>query len=386
MSYRILHTADVHLDRQFSRIGSDASLPERRRRGLRDALTSLGTIAQEQHCDLVSIGGDLYEDNYSTKGTAEFLKTTFASWAPLRVAISPGNHDSFYGSSLWATTDWPDNVHIFRETVFTQLALGDDLFLWGLAHPDDSWTGNPFSGCSLPATGTHIALFHGAETGSRPPDKAIHGPFRAEQIYDTGFSVALCGHYHARRIDQATGLIYPGTMEPLALDETGPRGPVVLEMTGGGRWRCDPLETNRWEALEIAYAVPEGSTFAQLGESVSQAINSGVGNAQGRPPRCLVRVSLNGPAPEIAGGGLHTRGRELEEMILEKTGVAEVSLVDQTRPSSALEELASEPTVRGEFVKEIQARMETASESERPILQSALEYGLAALAGEIPPL
>ena len=89
--------------------------------------------------------------------------------------------------------------------------LTDGVTVWGLAHREPAWQGDPLGGS--PATsesGVHLALFHGAELGSRPEGKSIHGPFHAERIRAAGFAAALCGHYHRRRLDTASGASLPG--------------------------------------------------------------------------------------------------------------------------------------------------------------------------------
>ena len=61
-----------------------------------------------------------------THGTGRFLAETFAAWRPLRVFIAPGNHDPFMPGSLYRTTEWPANVHIFSSPVLG--SLGDAEF------------------------------------------------------------------------------------------------------------------------------------------------------------------------------------------------------------------------------------------------------------------
>src|SRR5437588_12782486 len=100
MSYRILHLADLHLDRAFASMGCHGELARRRRRGLRDALRRAGELAQQHDCGAVTIGGDLYEHERAGFETARFLVETFAAWRPMRVFIAPGNHDPFVPASL----------------------------------------------------------------------------------------------------------------------------------------------------------------------------------------------------------------------------------------------------------------------------------------------
>lgn len=48
-------------------------------------------LVDEQRVDALTCGGDLYEQERFTPDTAEFLSSTFAELAPLRVFLAPGN-------------------------------------------------------------------------------------------------------------------------------------------------------------------------------------------------------------------------------------------------------------------------------------------------------
>src|ERR1035437_10647880 len=113
MTIRLLHLADLHLDRVFAARGCQGELARRRRQGLREALTNAGRLAMEQGCSAVTIGGDLYEHERAGVDTGRFLADTFASWQPMRVLIAPGNHDALLPGSLYRRVEWASNVTIF---------------------------------------------------------------------------------------------------------------------------------------------------------------------------------------------------------------------------------------------------------------------------------
>src|SRR5579864_5514121 len=162
-------------------MGCQGDLARRRRLGLREALRRAGQTAISQGCDAITIGGDLYEHERADLETGRFLAETFAAWRPLRVVVAPGNHDALLSDSLYARVEWPDNVHVFHTTTLEPLQLADGLILWGLAHLDPAWRGDPLDHPPVdhPGSGVHLALFHGAEMGSRPDGKSVHGPFDA---------------------------------------------------------------------------------------------------------------------------------------------------------------------------------------------------------------
>jgi len=375
---RLLHLADLHLDRAFAGMGCHGDLARRRRQGLRDALRRAGGEAQRRDCQVITIGGDLYEHERAGPDTGRFLAETFAAWRPMRVVLAAGNHDALLPGSLYARTEWPDNVHLFTENRLRPLELDEGLTLWGLSHREPAWMGDPLDGEPVGGDGgVHLALFHGSELGSRPQDKSLHGPFRAGAVSARGFAAALCGHYHRRRVDTEARLLYPGSPEPLAFDEESPRGPVVVEVDGAGLVSYEPLDLAAWMA-RTAEADLGGCT--SLTGVVDACCAVAAGAIEGcDADRTMLRLHLSGElAPEVA-----VDIPTVETCVREATGAALVRARDLTLPGLDLEASLADPTARGLFTRELLGAIETAGvdDPERAVLADALRYGLEALAG-----
>ncbi len=374
MTYRLLHTADLHLDRAFAGSGCNGDLARQRRAGLRQALQVMGERAWTEQCQAVTIGGDLYEHERSGVDTERFLQATFEAWRPIQVFIAPGNHDALMPGSLYRRVEWPPNVHIFNEPRLTPVQIDEGLTLWGVGHREPSWMGNPLEGGVDGAPGVHLALFHGAELGSRPEGKGVHGPFRAEQIRERGFSMALCGHYHKRRIDTAAGLVYPGSPEPLTFDESGGRGPVLVEVEGNGTVNCTPVESNTWLALTIGCDVSSCTSTSGVAEAAVHACRMSAPPAE----HLLLRLDLTG----TVDCRLSIDAALLETDVRERTGYPLVQVRDLTRPAVDIDSVSRERSTQGAFVRSILAAREKASaDEELAIIDDALRYGLEALAG-----
>lgn len=377
MSFRLLHVADVHLDRAFASTGCLGPLARRRRQGLRDALRRAGEIAIERRCEAVTIGGDLYEHERAGVDTGRFLAETFASWRPLRVFIAPGNHDALMPASIYRRVEWPDNVHVFTESRLRPVSLDDGLTLWGLAHREPSWTGNPLECDAVDAaSGVHLALFHGAELGLRPEGKSVHGPFHIEQIRERGFAAALSGHYHRRRLDADSGLLYPGSPEPLTFDETGGRGPVVVDVAASGAVTFEPCDVNRWSVHCVTCDITGKTNNAAVIDAVADSCR----RAGAAGDRALVRIDVTG---ELDGPWLDTP--TVEVVVREQCDLATVTMRDLTVPALDLDDLAGEQSTAGAFVRAARTAGDAATargdREEAELLGDALRYGLAALSG-----
>jgi len=376
--FRILHLADLHLDRAFAGTGCQGDLARRRRLGLREALRRAGEAALAQGCEAVSIGGDLYEHERADLETGRFLAETFAAWRPLRVFLAPGNHDALLPDSLYARVEWPDNVHLFRSTSLEPVALDEGLTLWGLAHLDPGWRGDPLDHQPVGGDGgVHLALFHGSEMGSRPEGKSVHGPFDADRIATLGFAAALSGHYHRRRVDTSAGLVYPGTPEPLSFEDEGGRGPVVVEIAERGTVKYEPLSLNAWWTVTTTCDLTGATSFSAVTDRATVAARSAA--TAGPPDRGMVRLELAGElAPEIT-----LDLPSIEMLARDATGLAAVQVRDRSEPVLDLATAASDRTARGAFTREVLAELQAAEgdEREESILADALRYGLQALGG-----
>jgi len=375
MSMRLLHLADLHLDRAFAAMGCQGELARRRRQGLREALTAAGRLAAELGCSAVTIGGDLYEHERAGVSTGRFLADTFASWQPMRVLIAPGNHDALLPGSLYRRTEWPSNVTVFDSPRLEPVELADGITVWGLAHREPAWQGDPLADARVTAgSGVHLALFHGAELGSRPDGKSIHGPFRAEGIRRAGFAAALCGHYHRRRLDPASGLLYPGTPEPLSFDEEGRRGPVLVDVDGRGQVEFTAQETNRWSVSTVECDAGGCGSFESVIDEVTLACAS-VGHDD--PERTMVRVDLVGAIDAAMSLDAYT----VELTVRERLGLATVKVRDLTAPRIDMDAAMAEESTRGAFIRAATAAAAELDADEAAVLDDALRYGLMALSG-----
>jgi DNA repair exonuclease SbcCD nuclease subunit len=373
MSTSLLHIADLHLDRAFAGMGCQGELAIRRRLGLREALRRAGRTAQERGCVAVTIGGDLYEHDRAGADTALFLAETFASWAPMEVLIAPGNHDALLPGSIYSRTQWPSNVRVFDTSEMRPHRIADGLTVWGLAHLEPAWQGDPLA-CPPPDDDVNLALFHGAELGSRPDGKSIHGPFHATDVRERGFAAALCGHYHRRRIDDVAALLYPGSPEPLTFDESEPRGPVLVTVAGDGGVAYEAIDDNRWLARTAPADVTGARSLADVVDAACAA--AGLACAGVDPDRTMLRLDLIGEIDNAVATDSFT----VETSVRDGCGAAAVRVRDLTTPALDAA-VAGDGTVRGAFARAVAEAAAAADADQQAVLEDALRYGLQALGG-----
>src|SRR5438552_35594 len=90
VALRLLHFADLHLDRSFASQRLYGVGAQRRREDLRNALQRIVERAHEAEAELITCGGDLFEHDHVTRDTAAFVVQTpgAATGSPIRVARS----------------------------------------------------------------------------------------------------------------------------------------------------------------------------------------------------------------------------------------------------------------------------------------------------------
>lgn len=338
---KIVHFADLHLDRPFAWAGASGGVAQRRRQGLRDTLLRIADLARDVEADAVFCGGDLYEQEHFTSDTREFLRSTFAALAPIRVFIAPGNHDWYGPSSLYALTEWPPNVHVFRESGFRAVMLGEGLTLWGAAHCAPANTPNFLDGFQVNGAGVHLALFHGAERSSFPAQgerKEAHAPFDAGQILRAGLHHAFLGHYHRPRA--AEYHTYPGNPDPLEFGEDGTRGAVVATITHDG------TVTREWHVVAVtqAHDIEVDVTGCVSMQDVRDRVRALAAGLAG-----VARFTICGELDPVVDLRLD-RVRDLLTQL-----EAHQLRVGALRTGYDLEALQLEQTVKGEFVRDVLA-------------------------------
>ncbi len=354
--------SDLHLDAAFAWAGVQNDAARRRRQALRDTLLRITALATETHADALLCAGDLYEHDRFSPDTAQFLRGTFADLHPMPVFLAPGNHDWHGPRSLYAQVDWTPNVHVFAEDRLAPVPLADGLTLWGAAHRAPANTDGFLDGFHVDRGGVHLALFHGSELGwfaEQEQGKARHAPFDARQIDASGLQHAFVGHYHRPR--DADRHTYPGNPDPLAFGEDGERGAVVATIRDDGSIERERRTVARTRAHDLRVDLTDCASVQEVRARIARAAAGLEG---------VARVTLFGTLRHE----VDLRPRDLSDAApwLEALAVR----VGVLHTDDDLERLAAEPTVRGEFVRDVLAS--DLSEGDR---RRVVATGLRALDG-----
>jgi len=371
MTYRILHLSDLHLDASFAADGVTSGVGDWRRSDLRATIGRILALARERRVDAVTIGGDLYDQEYVLPDTGEFLAQQFARLAPMRVCIAPGEHDPYTTRSLYALTRWPANVHIFAQSQLDPVQLAPDMHLWGAAHPAPQ-DNRVVERARMNEPGINLLLLHAAERAGASSGAEAHFTVDASSVQNAGFDFALLGHRHTAKMwpGETPCCVYPGSPEPLCWDESGGGHNVVLLTVDENQVHPEQLPIAQWRywTTEVDLAECAGP------DEVNQCIQRSLSAAPGGPDeRLICRVILTGvPSFDLdcdaIASALETK--------------AHTQLKARLALRHDLDQLAAEQTVRGLLVRRFQTQLAEARDPEdRRAILKALALALDALDG-----
>lgn len=349
---KIAHFSDLHLDSHFAWAGLDAA--RKRRQSLRNTLERIINLALDEKVDAICCGGDLYEHDRVSPDTGAFLRAQFERAGPTPVFISPGNHDWLGPESLYRRVTWTPNVRIFDGRL-APVALNDGLTLWGGAHLKAAGTAGFVDDFRVDRGGVHLALFHGSASGAFSEDgKQPHAEFRAEQIRESGLNFALLGHYHSPR--DADAFIYPGNPDPLTFGESGPRGLAILTIGSDGTVSIDRRHVAVTKISELEVDVTGCGNKQEVLSRVAEALAGVEGFA---------RVRLHGDLDM----SIDLQPTDVADLPTSLDSKPVVQL--QCRPAYNLAKLSAEPTVTGQFVRDVQGS-ELSDDEKRRVLITGL--------------
>ncbi|MBC5823805.1 MAG: metallophosphoesterase [Candidatus Eremiobacteraeota bacterium] len=368
MPYRIAHIADVHLDASFA--GSGPLFGAKRREQLRAAFERVLGLARVRRVDALCIAGDLYEDGRAGPDRAAYLRRTLGELAPMRVFISPGNHDPYMPSSVYRMLEPPpENVTIFRTRRFAAVELAPSLTLWGSAHERPLDRDPMLGGFRCTGEGTHLLFYHGSDRDRIPPGKEAIAPFTSADIERSGAAHAMIGHFHG--FSHVGRYVYPGSPEPLNSTESGRHTASFVSIENG----CVGLESvdvNHTRYIEEDIDVEGIADAAHLAD----AVRSRLAELVPEPGAVFCRLRLRGIAPPSLDADIDALSREMAQAY----PGTQIDKDFRTFDLDAIEREAA--TVRAAFVKSMRRQLESAAApDERAALEKALDYGLLAFSG-----
>ena len=361
-----LHAADFHLDSPFRSLSPDQAAE--RRQEQRQLLSRLADAVAAHRADLLFLSGDLFDGQRARSETVQILYHTLEE-LEAEVFLAPGNHDPWTASSPYGKLTWPAHVHIFSSPAPERVVLPRlNAVVYGSAFTSPSRTDGPLAGFRVSPEDRSMArfgCFHGdlAAAGK-------YGPVTTEQIAASGLDYLALGHSHSASGLQKAGrtwYAWPGCPEGRGFDETGDKGVYAGTLENGQvTLEFVPLARRRYltPCLDIT------------GRDPVRALRDLMDRAN---PQDILRITLRGE-----------RDGNNEPDLTELTALASgyfysASVTDETVLARSVWARTEEDTLTGLFLRGMRRKLDEAPEEDRPMLERAIRFGLAALEGREEP-
>ncbi|GFH40937.1 metallophosphoesterase family protein [Lactococcus insecticola] len=201
---KFIHTADLHLDREFEGLVQEVTIQPY------EILEKIIDFAISKQVELVIFAGDNFHQSKPSIKMQTYFIDQLARLLPyeIQVVVTFGNHDYYRKSIYWV--DFPENVTVFTsETVESRkitLKNGESLMVTGFSYEQPHITEDKVS--DYPARNFacdyHIGVFHGEMSGSQ------YAPASLTDMLSKDYDYWALGHIHlASQLSER--VIYPGT-------------------------------------------------------------------------------------------------------------------------------------------------------------------------------
>jgi DNA repair protein SbcD/Mre11 len=365
MGFKILHFADLHLDTPFTNSNLPSRFGIQRRLDLQATLTRILTTARQKKVDAITIGGDLFDQDYSLPRTAEFLSNQFSKVAPIRVYVAPGEHDPYTNDSLYSQANWSENVDIFYQGKLTSRDLSEKIKLWGASYPPARGY-RMFEETRLSPDCTNLLLLHAVEKGNGQQEGQGMYVLDEAAIKTSGFKLTLLGHRHTSKIWPMDSPIfaYPGSPEPLGLEEEAGEHTVILTNIEDGNVSIETVSIRQWSYRSETVDLTGCESAEQVETLIKEALD---------------KRDTTHTATQVVLAGIVDFEFDIRGLLDQFTSQAFCYFDYQLKMKYDLVQLAQERTVRGLLVNRYIHQLSATKGDEHRKLLTALNFALQAL-------
>ncbi|MCB5952776.1 DNA repair exonuclease [Enterococcus sp. BWT-B8] len=257
---KLLHIADLHMDRSFEGLPDlPEALAEKLRTANRQVLHQLVDAALTNQVDAVIFSGDTFHQSRTSIQTQAYFFEELQRLASeeIHVIISFGNHDYFDPERYWF--NFPENVYLFEkeevETHYFITKQNERVAVSGFSYlqPWIEESKLPEYPARSADSDIHIGVYHGDVSMG---DQSRYAPFSLGEMKAFGYDYWALGHIHQPQILSADPLIvYPGTPQGHTKKEQGIQGAGLVTLGDHhAATQFISVEEVRWEYSEYSLA------------------------------------------------------------------------------------------------------------------------------------
>ncbi len=367
---KILHCADLHIGAAESFLGARA---ESRQAETLITFERIINTARENGVQILLIAGDLFNSNDVSKALVDRIFECFSSIPDIKIVYAAGNHDPLSLDSPFKKYKAPENFFVLdTKDCFVEFS---DLHtrVYGKSFKEVYMQGVARFGLNTDTDFINIMCIHGELRSDLGSD---YNSITSEFVQNSGMDYIALGHIHKRTdISQIGGtyLSYCGCPEGQGFDELGEKGVYLGSVSKSG---CNLQFIPLAKRLHLCETVDINgvNSSAEISDIVINYLKQKYPDSY---TENLYKIILTGEVGE------ETVISTPEICSRLNTAVYFAKVKNQTQLKLDFELLASEKTLKGIFVKNMLARIDTAEAEEKQRLKAALDLGLRAFGGEV---
>lgn len=368
---KILQTGDVHLGAKFEGLGEKGVA---QRKQIERAFERSVQVAIDKKVDLFVIAGDLFDGDNPPQSAVDFVRRQLGRVGQESIVtiIIPGNHDYLSDRSVYKGSFWNEmqNVFVFNDPKTEKKEFTDlNLTVYAKVLTTKNSTESPILKTVSSTTKHNMMIVHGSFIPSQGSRDLFFDqwPITPEEIKGSNMDYIAIGNFHGMQ-DVSQGDVtawYAGSPEAIAFDQKN-AGFVLLIGIDGGKTKVESIKVGErnFDQMEIIL-----DNIADSNELKNKIL-------EGADVNLIRKVVLSGFSAanifideESLEGEL---GDHFFKLIVMDKAVPQMPELDRGKYSSDL--------IVGQFISLVKEKIEkSASDSEKDIMQKALQLGLSEL-------
>lgn len=309
---KIIHSADIHL-------GSPKTALQ-----IKDAFLSMCNYAEQNNIAVILLSGDVFETDNPSFDELNCFFDIVRKYEKIDFLYLRGNHDSSVIPSDIK------NLYSFGDT--WKKYSYDNVDVYGLElNPENSLTF--YDTFSAEPDRFNIVMLHGEVSSSKGDSKV-----QISTLQDKNIDYLALGHIHKTQIEKSgyrMTYAYPGNIYPRGNDELGKKGFILVD-TDKKTYDFLPLSKDSIEPVTVDISGIKSSF--ELAETIKKSVPLGA---------TKIRVTLTGEKERELFDFENSVKNYLKESF------SHVSIKDGSYPKLDIDEIKTELSIRGEFVRKV---------------------------------
>jgi DNA repair exonuclease SbcCD nuclease subunit len=297
VSYRFVHTADIHLDSPLKSLAlRNPDLAELIGNATRRAFVRTVELCLEERVQALLIAGDLYDGDQTSMKTARFLSEQLRRLCEARVSvfIVRGNHDAL--SKITKELTPPESVKVFEgRAECIELDGNVPIAIHGLSFARPQAPEGLLGKYKPAVPGAYnIGMMHTSLSGAVGHD--LYAPCSLSDLQSTEFNYWALGHIHKRSaIEGKTSIVMPGNPQGRDINENGSKSVTLVTVREDRSATIEERPTAIAQFERIEFDASSVESWADLIDETSSFLEDK--RRQISAEHLVARVSITGSTP-----------------------------------------------------------------------------------------